>query len=432
MTQGNAMHAQKHGFAPALLLACACLAAGAARAREGEVVDIQRGRYLAAAGDCISCHTVKGGKPFAGGYPMETPFGTLYSSNITPDIETGIGAWTRDDFYRAMHEGKRKDGQNLYPACPYPWFTKMTREDVNDLKAFLDTLEPVRAISPRNDLIWPLGWRRMVAGWNLLFFQPGEYKRDPGKSEPWNRGAYLVQGLGHCAACHTPKNMFGASDHDRELLGGDAGESWFAPSLAGHPRDGLGSWSVDDIVQYLKTGANRDTASTGPMTEVVMNSTQHLGKDDLAAMATYLKDLPAHKPGGGDGAAVDRDAMARGKGLYMDQCMGCHMEDGKGQKNAFPPLAASPPIQAARPQTLIQVVLTGDHMADPPDLPTGLAMPRFDWKLDDRQVADVLTYVRNAWGNRAPAVTARQVEKVREAVHEHGPRHKRRLDGPLH
>ncbi|NYT35378.1 cytochrome c [Allopusillimonas soli] len=426
------MHENRNQIAALLLSLCTSLSATLAYAQGTEIIDIQRGRYLAAAGDCISCHTVKGGKPFAGGYPVETPFGTIYSSNITPDLETGIGNWTRDDFYRAMHEGKRKDGKNLYPACPYPWFTKMTREDVDALKAFLDTVEPVRARPPENALIWPLGWRQLVTGWNLLFFEPGEFVADPDKSDLWNRGAYLVHGLGHCAACHTPKNFLGASDHDRFMQGGDAGESWFAPSLTGNGRDGLGSWSTEDIVQYLKTGANRDTASTGPMTEVIMNSTQHLSRKDLLAMATYLKDIPAHKTEDKRREAISADTMTRGKGIYMDQCMGCHMADGRGQKHAFPPLADSPPIQAAKPQTLIQVVLTGDHMADPPELPTGLAMPGFDWKLDDQQVADVLTYVRNSWGNQAPAVSAEQVKAVREAVHEYGPRYKRLITHEPH
>jgi len=424
------MHTLKFLWIP-MASALAFLGCGIAHSQGNDFNNIQRGRYLAQAGDCISCHTVKGGKPFAGGYPVETPFGTIYSSNITPDVVTGIGNWTGDDFYRSMHSGRRKDGQYLYPACPYPWFTKMTREDINDLKAYLDTLEPVRAIPPENDLIWPLGWRQFMAGWNLLFFDEGEYTPRQDESMTWNRGAYLVNGVGHCAACHTPKNVLGASDKDKALQGGDAGEGWFAPSLTGHERDGLGSWTIKDIAQYLKTGANKDTASTGPMTEVVMNSTQHLSDADLAAVATYLKSIPAHQAPTTAPEDIDDQAMARGKGLYVDQCMGCHMADGKGQDEAFPPLAGSPPIQAENAQTLIQVVLAGDHMADPPSLPTGLAMPAFDWKLNDQQVADVLTYVRNSWGNRAPPVSANDVAEVRKDVHKYGPRFKRMITHAL-
>ncbi|CAM5452138.1 c-type cytochrome [Eoetvoesiella caeni] len=425
------MHAFKHKSMGLVLAICAGMLAEGACAQGTDFTNIQRGRYLAQAGDCISCHTVKGGKPFAGGYPMQTPFGTIYSSNITPDLETGIGNWTEKDFYRAMHEGRRKDGQYLYPACPYPWFTKMTREDVDALKDYLNTLEPVRALPPDNELIWPLGWRQLVAGWNLLFFDEGEYVKNDDKSDLWNRGAYLTKGLGHCAACHTPKNMLGASINDKAMQGGDAGEGWYAPSLTGHKRDGLGSWSIRDIMDYLKTGANKDTASTGPMTEVVMNSTQHPSDEDLEAIATYLKDIPAHEAAKRDTAIAD-STMAQGKGIYMDQCLGCHMADGKGQKNAFPPLANSPPIQAAQPQTLIQVVLAGDYMADPPSLPTGLAMPAFDWKLNDQQIADVLTYVRNAWGNQAPAVSADQVAETRKDLHKYGPRYKRLISHTMH
>ena len=425
---------KNHAILGCLALLCAVPAAGAADLHSADFTNIQRGRYLANAGDCISCHTAKGGKPFAGGYPVETPFGTLYSSNITPDVVTGIGNWSRDDFYRAMHEGRRKDGQYLYPACPYPWFTKMTREDVDDLKSYLDTLQPVRAIPPENELIWPLGWREMVAGWNLLFFEPDTYAADPDKPTLWNRGAYLVQGLGHCAACHTPKNFLGGTDPDRALQGGDAGEGWFAPGLTGNRRDGLGGWSEHDIVEYLKTGANPHTASTGPMTEVVMNSTSHLSDSDLRAIATYLKDIPAHRAENGDGdkdaAALDGQAMKRGKALYADQCMGCHMADGKGQAHAFPPLAGASSVQAPNAQTLIQVVLSGDYMADPPSLPTGLAMPAFDWKLSDQEIADVLTYVRNSWGNQAPAVSADTVADMRESAHEYGPRYKRLISRP--
>jgi mono/diheme cytochrome c family protein len=413
------------------LLLGGLLVAATSFAQGTDFTNIQRGRYLANAGDCISCHTVKGGKPYAGGYPVETPFGTIYSSNITPDVVTGIGNWTADDFYRSMHEGKRKDGQLLYPACPYPWFTKMTREDVDDLKAYLDTLEPVRAIPPKNDLIWPLGWRKLIAGWNMLFFTPGEYVPDTEKTGVWNRGAYLVEGLGHCAACHTAKNWLGATDSAHAMQGGDAGEGWFAPSLTSQKRDGLGSWSAQDIIQYLKTGANKDTASVGPMSEVVLNSTQHLSNADLAAMAAYLQDIPAHKDDAAE-TVVSDDTMARGEAVYVDQCMGCHMANGKGQKGAFPPLADSAPVRASNPQTLIQVVLAGGRMADPAELPTGLAMPGFGWKLDDQQIADVLTYARNHWGNESPPVSAKDVAEVRKDVAKYGPRDKRMIAQSAH
>ncbi|HYX65222.1 MAG TPA: cytochrome c, partial [Burkholderiales bacterium] len=299
---------------------------------------VERGRYLAQAGDCAACHTAEGGKPYAGGRPIPTPFGTLYSTNITPDKETGLGNWSEEDFYKAMHEGLRRDGKHLYPAFPYPWYTKLTREDVDALKAFLDSVPPVRQEAKASELPWPLSVRESVAGWNTLFFKEGEYRPDPKKSAEWNRGAYLVEGLGHCGACHTPKNFLGGPKRDRNLQGG-YGENWYATSVTSGAPDGIGHWSVDDIVRFLKTGANRIAAAGGPMAEVVEHSTQHMTQDDLRAIAMYLKSVPA---GEGPGTpASDQQRLARGRAIYVDQCSGCHMENGEGQSHVFPPLKGS-------------------------------------------------------------------------------------------
>lgn len=412
----------------AVLTAVGLFAAAAVCAQGATFSQIQRGRYLSKAGDCTSCHTAKGGEPFAGGYPMATPFGIIYSPNITPDLQTGIGKWSGDDFFQAMHKGIRRDGQYLYPACPYPWFTRLTRTDVDALKSYLDTLAPVRQENKSNELPWPLSWRAVMAGWNMLFFHEGTYVTDSAKSEVWNRGAYLVQGAGHCAACHTPKNMLGASKDGLHLQGGDAGESWFAPSLANDQRDGIGKWTTKDIVEYLKSGANRETAAAGPMTDVVMNSTQYLSDTDLDAVAVYLKDLPATGRDKQAGKAqVGESVMNHGRGLYMDNCIGCHMAHGEGLEHVFPRLKASASIQAENASSLIQVVLTGDRMADPPVKPTGLAMPAFGAKLSDSEIADLLNYIRNAWGNQAPLVDSDDVAKVRNDVKEFGPRHSRQL-----
>lgn len=407
------------------ITACLCLAVPAMAWAQGtNYSQIERGLYLARVGDCVSCHTDQGGKPFAGGFPVPTPFGTIYSTNITPDPETGIGKWSEEDFYNAMHYGMRRDGEHLYPAFPYPWFTKMTREDVQAIKAYLDTVEPVRQKNKPPQLQWPLNWRTAVAGWKELFFNPGEFVPEPDKSELWNRGAYLVNGLGHCSACHSPKNAFGATSADKHLTGGDAGDSWFAPSLRDAHRDGLGSWSTEDIVQYLKTGANKQSYSAGPMTDVVMNSTQYMNDDDLKAIAAYLKDLPDLP---GDAAAapdaesdeapvISARVLERGKAIYVDNCMGCHMQDGGGLENVFPPLKGSSAIQAEKADSLIQVTLAGERSADPELRPTGLEMPSFAWKLNDSEVADVMNFIRNSWGNRAPKVDADTVAKVREDV----------------
>ncbi len=409
------------------LLGLALLAASSAWSQGAGFSQIQLGRYLSKAGDCTSCHTAQGGKAFAGGYPMDTPFGTLYTPNITPDRETGIGKWSSDDFFKAMHQGMRRDGQYLYPACPYPWFTRLSRGDVDALKAYLDTLEPVRQENKPNALPWPLSWRGVMAGWNMLFFHEGGYVPDTSKTEEWNRGAYLVEGAGHCAACHTPKNILGASKKDLHLLGGDAGESWFAPSLAGDERDGLGKWTTQDIIDYLKSGANHETASAGPMTDVVVNSTQYMSDADLKAIAVYLKDLPAAgKDGQAGKAQVSEQVMKQGYGLYVDNCMACHMAKGEGLKNAFPPLKGSASIQAENAASLVQVVIAGDRMAATSSRPTGLSMPAFGGKLDDYEIAVLVNYIRNAWGNQASLIESDDVAKVRKAVKEFGPRHPRR------
>jgi mono/diheme cytochrome c family protein len=375
--------------------------------------EISRGRYLVRAGDCEACHTAPGGAPFAGDRAIPTPFGTIYSTNITPDPETGIGRWTAADFYRAMHEGIDRQGNHLYPAFPYPWYTRLSRDDVLAIKAYLDTLTPVRQIQRSNQLPWPLDRRGVMAVWNGLYFDGGTYQPDPGRSVQWNRGAYLVKGLGHCGACHSAKNLAGATDADDPLTGGFA-EHAYAPSLAGGTRDGLGSWTAQDIVQYLGTGRNSHTAAAGPMAEVVEQSTQYLSKRDLEAVATYLKSLP--RPREASVAAVDKDTLGRGAALYLDNCAGCHLAEGQGEPGAFPPLRQSTAVQAASADTLIGVILNGARIPRTTAEPTGLAMQGFADQLDDAQIADLTTYIRNAWGNHAPAVGAGEVEDLRETL----------------
>jgi len=380
---------------------------------------IERGRYLVNAGDCASCHTDQGGKPYAGGLAVPTPFGVIYSTNITPDPTTGIGNWSEQDFYKAMHDGIRRDGKHLYPAFPYPWFTKVSREDVHAIQAFLDTLAPVRQQNKPTDLSWPLDVREVMAGWNELYFRKGVLKANPMKSEQWNRGAYLVEGLGHCGACHTATNVLGASKTGEKLKGGDFGEHWYAPSLTSNLRDGLGGWSAVEIVEYLKTGANDKSAAAGPMAEVIKNSTQHLSDADLNSIAAYLKGFPVGKVKATTTTEINKQTLSRGEALYFDNCTGCHMENGEGLAQAFPPLKGSSAVQAKTPDTVIHVVLAGAKIAATKGKPTGFAMPAFDWKLDDKEVADLVNYIRNAWGNHASLTSADTVSKVRRDV-EHG------------
>ncbi len=391
-------------------------AAPLARAVDSGYAQVERGRYLAHAGDCAACHTDDGGKPFAGGRAVPTPFGTIYASNITPDRETGIGGWTDEQFWNAMHEGLRPDGQHLYPAFPYPWFTRMSREDVLALKAYLDSLRPVRQANKPPKLPWPLSVRESVAGWNTMFFKVGTYRPDPSKSAQWNRGAYLVLGAGHCGACHSPKNVLGGIKKDERFEGG-MGEGWLATNLRPDPHDGLGTWSVDEIVEYLKTGANDHARAPGPMAEVVRNSTMYLSRDDLTAMATYLKDLPAaHTGSDGNALATDYPRIARGRQVYVDQCAGCHMENGEGIAGTFPPVKGNSGVQAHDPASIVRLVLEGAASAKTPAKPEGFAMPAFGWKLDDQQVADLLTYIRASWGNSAPPVEASKVADTRKQI----------------
>jgi mono/diheme cytochrome c family protein len=413
------MRTTRLAFGLAGLLALSLANAIPAGAQGTTYTTIERGRYLVNAGDCASCHTDQGGKPYAGGLAVPTPFGVIYSTNITPDPATGIGKWSEQDFYKAMHNGIGRDGKRLYPAFPYPWFTKVSRDDVGAIKAFLDTLAPVRQANKPTELHWPLNVREVMAGWNELYFHEGVFKADPTKSEQWNRGAYLVEGLGHCGACHTATNELGASKTGEKLKGGDFGEHWYAPSLTSNLRDGLGGWSAVEIVEYLKTGANDKSAAAGPMAEVIKNSTQYLSDADLSSIAAYLKDFPVGKVKATTTTEINKQMLSHGEALYFDNCTGCHMENGEGLAQAFPPLKGSSAVQAKTPDTVIHVVLAGAKIAATKGKPTGFAMPAFDWKLDDKEVADLVNYIRNAWGNHASLTSADIVSKVRRDV-EHG------------
>jgi mono/diheme cytochrome c family protein len=410
------------GLATALAVATGGLLAVAPAlfAREGSHAEIERGHYLTQAGDCAACHTAEGGQSFAGGRAVPTPFGVIYSTNITPDGSTGIGNWTSDEFYRAMHEGLAPGGKHLYPAFPYPWYTKLTRADVDAIRSYLATLTPVHHENEPTELPWPFSVREAMAAWNALYFKEGTFRSNPQKSAEWNLGAYLVEGLGHCGACHSPKNFAGAPKRDKAFQGG-YGENWYATSLGGDLHDGLGQWSADDIVQYLKTGANKRAAAFGPMSEVVHDSTQYLDDHDLHAMAVYLKDLPPHESPSDTSATLasntsDADRLTRGRGLYIDDCAGCHMDNGEGIAGVFPPLKGNNVVQSKDPETVVHIVLTGEKTAVTREKPTGLAMPAFDWKLSNDQIADLVTYLRSAWGNHGDAVDAGKVADTRRTL----------------
>jgi mono/diheme cytochrome c family protein len=372
---------------------------------------IERGRYLAVIGDCTACHTEPGGKFMAGGRSLETPFGNLVTPNITPDMETGIGSWSEEEFYNSMHIGV--SDVRLYPAMPYPYYTKVTRDDVMAIRAWLNTVPPVVNRVQSNTLPFPFNIRASLIGWNWLFFKAETWQNRADKSAEWNRGGYLVEGLGHCGACHTPKNALGG-DEDSRHLQGYALQGWFAPDITGDKHLGVGAWSVDDIVEYLKTGANRFTTASGPMAEEISDSTSHWTVADLRAAATYLLDQPGRKETPPQAVSAQDPAMQAGRAIYSDQCAACHTMDGTGIARLLPTLHGSPFVQQQKPDSLLRVVLDGTRAVSTELAPTAPAMPALGWKLSDDQVASVVTYIRNAWGNAAPAVSADDVKRARE------------------
>jgi mono/diheme cytochrome c family protein len=297
---------------------------------------------------------------------------------------------------------------------PYTAYTKVLRQDNLAIWAYLQTVEPVDNKVETNQLPFPFNIRSSLLGWNLLNFQEGEFKADPKKTEQWNRGAYLVQGLGHCGTCHTPKSLTGGDKND-QFLGGANLQNWVAPNITADAHSGIGSWSEDDIVKYLKTGANRFDIASGPMAEEVEHSSQHWKDEDLMAVAVFLKDgsKPTDPP---KALAATDSAMVAGKAIYADRCSACHVGNGEGVENLFPKLAMAPLANGADASSMIRVVLAGSRAGATDAAPTAPAMPSLGWALSDDNLANVLTYVRNSWGNAAPAVSSADVKAVREQL----------------
>jgi mono/diheme cytochrome c family protein len=379
-----------------------------------EFTEIERGRYLAITSDCVSCHTVPGGKPFAGGRPIETPFGNIVAPNITPDLETGIGAWSDEAFDAAVRKGVRPNGARLYPAMPYNAYTKMSRDDVRAIRAYLNTVDPVRNAVIADTLPFPFSIRATMRIWDGLYFKRGEFRPDPAKSTEWNRGAFLVDGPGHCGACHTPKTFLGGDRADLYLQGSYL-QGWSAPDITDDKRTGLGNWSIKDIASYLKTGHNGITAATGPMAEAVSLSTSHMTDEDTRAIATYLKSLPG-KTDGDTPLPANSPTMSAGNAIYRDQCSACHGIEGRGVAKLFPSVASSSMARSNDPTTAIRIVLRGARSVATRGEPTAPGMPSYGWQLDDGQVAAVLNYIRNSWGGAAPAIDAKDVSRVRSGT----------------
>ncbi len=373
---------------------------------------IAHGKALAIAGDCASCHTADPAKPFAGGKRIDTQFGAIYSPNLTPDRETGLGAWSDEDFVRAFRSGMAPDGSRYYPAFPYPYFTKVTRQDLLAIRAYLATLAPFSNAHPSPQLRWPLNYRVVMRLWGYLFFRPGIFEPNQQKSAEWNRGGYLVRGVAHCGACHTPKNSFVADKRSRAFGGGPV-DGWFAPRLDNATRTGLKSWSVDDIAEYLASGRNGKSHADGPMAQVVVNSTSRMSEADIRAIAVYLKDLPAGVPEPAIAPPPPAETNA-GKALYDRACISCHEADGSGAPRIYPPLPGNANLQSVDPASALRIILDGAQTLTTPRAPNTGSMPGYAKQMSDQEIADVTNYIRNSWGNAAPLVSAAEVAKARK------------------
>lgn len=378
---------------------------------------VARGAYLVRAGNCMACHTERGGAPFAGGRAIETPFGTAYASNITPDRQTGIGDWSADHFWRALHHGRSRDGRLLYPAFPYPNYTLVTRSDADAMFDYLRTVKPVVRANTAHRLRWPYSTQAALAVWRAMYFSPGTHTPNTAQSAEWNRGAYLVQGLGHCSACHAPRNALGASSDMMDLSGGLIPmQNWYAPSLASPAQAGLHDWELPQIVRLLQAGTAERGTVLGPMAEVVLQSTQHLSPADLRAMAVFLKALPRMTGEAAEARVAGVRMAERGAKLYEQHCAQCHGDQGEGVPGAYPPLAGNRAVLLPVTANLVQVVLGGGFPPATQGNPRPFGMPPFATVLSDEDAAAVISHIRSAWGNKAGAVTEFDVSAQRGSI----------------
>ncbi|WP_448665994.1 c-type cytochrome [Serratia plymuthica] len=376
----------------------------------GSAQAMSAGEYVAKAGDCTACHTAPGGALLAGGMKFPTPLGAIYATNITPDKQHGIGAYSFDEFDRAMRQGIAKDGHRLYPAMPYTSYAKMNAADMRALYDYLmQEVSAQNAANRASDISWPLSMRWPLAVWNQLFHDDAQYRPDSGQSAEWNRGAYLVQGAGHCGSCHTPRGWAmqekGLDSKEPAFLSGAELDGWFASNLRGMPQE--------EVAALLKTGRSRHAAVAGPMSEVVTHSTQYLTDGDLNAIATYLHSLAAEKPPAEKAVAPVAGSQQAGQRTYAMYCSTCHGNKGEGSDNTIPALAGNATVTADNPLTALRVLLEGAQTPITQQA-TAIAMPGYGWALNDRQAADLMSYLRGSWGNQAGAVTAQQVQEARK------------------
>ncbi|MEO6801440.1 MAG: cytochrome c [Rhodanobacter sp.] len=374
---------------------------------------IERGAYLATVGDCAACHTARGGQLYAGGRSLPTPFGAVPAPNITPDPGTGIGQWNFDDFWRALHDGKGRQGELLYPVFSYTSFTKVTRGDALAIFAYLKSLPPVNQADLPTGLDFPYSMRSSLVAWRALYFKPGVFKPDPAKSETWNRGAYLVQGLGHCNECHAARDSLGGIRKNQYLTGGQIPQlAWYAPDLSTQEGGGLAGWRAQDIVDLLKTGQSAKGSAFGPMADVVRLSTQHMTDADLQSVAIYLQSLP---PRASSSAAPFKRAANTDHGgkLYAKNCADCHGMDGHGVAGIYPPLDGNTSVTEPTGINAIRSVLLGGFAPATAGNPTPYSMPSFAQQLNDDDIAALVNYIRQSWSNQAGAVQPAAVSQYR-------------------
>lgn len=390
---------------------------------------IQRGEYVARLSDCVACHSTPSSKPFAGGLEMATPMGSIFATNITPDKETGIGSYSLADFDRALRHGVAPDGRRLYPAMPYPSYAKLSDDDVQALYAyFMHGVHPVEQENKPSDIPWPLNMRWPLALWNGFFTESGAYQAKDSEGMLWNRGAYIVQGAGHCGSCHTARgfamNEKALDESSPHYLAGALLDGWYAPSLRSDPNTGIGRWTEDDVVQFLKTGRNQHAVVFGSMAEAFNNSTQFMTDDDLKAVAHYLKSLPGdperdgepwrYDAGSNAALALDQRLKVPGAQTFMAKCSSCHGVDGRGQGQWIPPLAGSSSSMAKENASSINVTLNGSARVVANGVPDAYRMPPFRGQLSDQEMANVLSFIRTSWGNRGGAVKPEEVKHLRD------------------
>jgi len=351
---------------------------------------VARGAGLSAIGNCGNCHTAEGGKPFAGGHALQTSFGTIYGTNITPDPDTGVGRWSLEAFARALREGVDRRGEHLYPVFPYDHFTKLSDDDVAALYAFVMTRDPVRQRNFANQISFPYNAREFIAIWKNLYFRPGRFVPDPQQSAQWNRGAYLAEGLGHCSACHSPRNPLGAEVRDRQYAGGSAG-SWHAPALDRSSPSPV-PWTVDELAVYMRTGlVERHAIAAGPMGPVVRNL-RSVNGDDVRAIAVYIASWMQGADAGAPRAATLTTANAQGAAIYASACGECHDNGRTTSSGGALELQMAIALSLPTPANLVHITLEG---IPPRDGEASRIMPGFAGSLTDAQVVLLLTYLRS-------------------------------------